>query len=86
MGLGISPSRTPTVIWSAAVAGKVSIPRLQITALCNEVASSIGYFDFPSSEDGGELSQVLPLNQNLSQLQKQNLSLSLSLGLRPKLK
>jgi hypothetical protein len=51
------PSRTPAKIWSAAVAGKVSIPRLQITALCNELASSIGsmYFDFSSSEDDGEL-------------------------------
>jgi hypothetical protein len=52
------PSRTPAEIWSAAVAGKVSTPRLRITALCNELESSIGAMDFDdlSSEDDGELS------------------------------
>jgi hypothetical protein len=51
------PSRTPAEIWSASEADKLSIPRLRITTLCNELASCIGSMDldFPSAKDDGEL-------------------------------
>ncbi len=51
------PSKTPAEIWSAALADKLVIPRLQITALSNQLASDIDEMgvNFRSTKDEGEL-------------------------------